>query len=193
MRSFSNARRDITLFQSKEKIQSQVRNKRAKRFQVVLVFSMLYSSMSPRSTWWKTRSWPLLSPSVINPASWPGYAYWVNVPDSISKSHSWSSHWSRPQRYVDWVYSPRRRWSFRQSQVLVHGLSGLVDELMPPLFLINLWGCLRWNALIVMELRPLNMFSQSSAVCYANPVGQGCRPCPSSWGCPVPLPSTTQK
>ena len=45
MRSFSNARRDITLFQSKENSKPGS-NKKAKRFQVVLVFDVAILNVS---------------------------------------------------------------------------------------------------------------------------------------------------
>ena len=45
MRSFSNARRDITLFQSKENSKPGP-NKKAKRFQVVLVFDVTLLNVS---------------------------------------------------------------------------------------------------------------------------------------------------
>ena len=111
----------------------------------------MQSSVSPRIARWETRSWPLFSPSVINPASWPGYGDWVSWTDSIDKSPDivspFTSHWSGLRLCIHWHIFPRRGQSDRESKGSIHGL------------------CCRSNPLTCGEERDMNFINYLDCLC----------------------------
>ena len=98
--------------------------------------------MSPRVARWETRSWPLFSPSVINPASWPGYGDWVSRTDPIDKSPGivppLALHRSGAGLCIHWCIIPSCGRSDREFEGPVHGLCYHSNPLTPLCLLVTL-------------------------------------------------------
>lgn len=103
---------------------------------MVLVFSTSSSCMSPRRARWQTWFWSLFSPSMINPASWPGYGDWVSVPDPVHESSLRSvpspvSHRSSTSLCPGRFICPVHRRSVWKHNLLVHRFFGRSNPLTP--------------------------------------------------------------